>query len=228
MDNAQLIKILQRYPLFQDIKEAELKPLIEDHKFKNIRHRDKLYTAGEAAESFALVLTGAFKLVRPTPRGEDAIMYFAIPGDVIGGLVMLNDKAQYPISAVAIGNSTVIVLPRAVYRNAWMKSALVQSKLNSLLYTRMSSLQDEKANTKLPLQRRVAALLMNILDRYPQANESKLPIPLTRQEIADAVGASVESVIRCMSEMSQAGILRTEDKHIEILRTDKIAELLRD
>lgn len=228
MDTPQLIKILQRYPLFQDMKEEDLKPLLEEHKFKNILHRNKLYTAGESAESFALVLTGAFKLVRPTPRGEDAIMYFAIPGDVIGGLVMLKPNAQYPVSAVALGNSTVIVLPRAIYKNAWMQSSKIQTKLNSLLYTRMSSLQDEKANTKLPLQRRVAALLVNILDRYPQTSESKLPIPLTRQEIADAVGASVESVIRCMSEMSQDGILRTEDKHIEILRTDKIAELLRD
>lgn len=228
MDIAQLIKILQRYPLFQGMQESDLKPLLHEYKFKNIWHRDKLYTAGDSAESFALVLTGAFKLVRPTPRGEDAIMYFAIPGDVIGGLVMLNEKAIYPISAVAIGNSTVIALSRSLYRNAWMGSAVIQNKLNSLLYTRMSSLQDEKANTKLPLQRRVAALLVSILDRFPQTNESRLPIPLTRQEIADAVGASVESVIRCMSEMSQAGLLRTEDKHIEILRTDKIAELLRD
>lgn len=228
METAQLIKILHGYPLFRDLSEKELAPLLEGHRFKNVRHRDKLFTAGEAAENFALVLTGAFKLVRPTPRGEDAIMYFSLPGDVIGALVMLKPNGTYPVSSVAMGPSTVILLSRAVYKNAWMSSATVQAKLNSLLYVRMCILQDEKANAKLPLQQRIAALLLKILDRYPESDDSKLPIPLTRQEIADAVGASVESVIRCMSEMSQAGILRTEDKHIEILRTDRIAALLKD
>jgi CRP/FNR family transcriptional regulator len=154
-------------------------------------------------------------------------MYFAIPGDVIGALVMLKANANYPVSAIAMGPSTVILLSRAVYREAWMSSATVQTKLNSMLYSRMSLLQDEKANVKLPLQQRVASLLIKMLDRYPQTGDAKLPIPLTRQEIADAVGASVESVIRCMSEMSQAGIIKTEDKQIEILKTDSIIELLK-
>lgn len=228
MEITQLTKILKDYPLFQGMSEADLTPLLEGHRFKNIRHHQPLYRAGDPADSFALVLTGAFKLVRATPRGDDAIVYFATPGEVIGGLVMLKSQGGYPVSAVALGPSTCLVLPRATYLRNWVTNAGIQAKLNSALYSRMSVLQEDKANSKLSLQQRVASLLLSLLDKQPAGETNRLPIPLTRQEIADSVGSSVESVIRCMSELSQQGIIHTEDKQIEILRTDKIAELLKN
>lgn len=227
MEVNQLCKILKTYPLFQDLSLDALALLVEGHRFKNIKHHETLFTAGDEASQFAIVLTGAFKLVRPTPRGEDAIMYFATPGDVIGGLVMLKPNSRFPISAISLGASTALLLPRATYQRAWVENPQVQAKLNSMLYTRMSVLQDEKANSKLTLQQRIAVLLVKLMDRYSDGDDSKLPIPLTRQEIADSVGATVEAVIRSMSEMSQKGIIRTEDKQIEILRPDKIAEIVK-
>lgn len=228
MEIGPLIKILRDYPLFGEVSQAELAGLLDGHRFRNIRHHQNLYRAGDAAESFAIVLTGAFKLVRTTPKGEDAIVYFATPGEVIGGLVMLNAGGTYPVSAVALGPSTALAIPRATYTRAWLPNAAVQAKINSTLYSRMSVLQEDKANSKLSLQQRVASLLLAILEKQPTGEKNRLPIPLTRQEIADSVGSSVESVIRCMSELAQQGLIHTEDKQIEILRTDKIVELLKN
>lgn len=227
MEIQQLATILKGYSLFKDVGEKDLALLLEGHRFKNVRHHQALYKSGDPADSFAIVLTGAFKLVRATPRGDDAIVYFATPGELIGGLVMLKQSA-YPVSAVALGASTGLVLPRSTYMSAWISNASVQAKLNSALYSRMSVLQEDKANSKLSLQQRVAYLLLSLLDKQPATETSRLPIPLTRQEIADSVGSSVESVIRCMSDLSQQGLIHTEDKQIEILRTDKIVELLKN
>ncbi len=228
MDTSQLTKILGDYPLFVGLSEVELHPLLAGHKFRNIPHHEILYKAGDTAENFAIVLTGAFKLVRATPRGEDAIVYFATPGDVIGGLVMLKQNAVFPVSAIALGASTVLAMPKNTYLEAWISNAKVQAKLNSALYSRMSVLQESQANSKLTLQQRVAALLLNLVDKQPSTESSRIPIPLTRQEIADSVGSTVESVIRCMSDLSQQGIIQTENQQIEILRTDKIVDLLKN
>lgn len=227
METSQLAKILGEYPLFLGLNEKELHPLLEGHKFKNIRHHEALYKMGDTAESFAIVLTGAFKLVRATPRGDDAIVYFATPGEVIGALVMLKQNAIFPVSAVALGASTVLVMPRSTYLQSWISNATVQTKLNGALYSRMSVLQENKANSTLSLQKRVASLLLSLLDKQPVSDAARLPIPLTRQEIADSVGSTVESVIRCMSDLSQQGMIQTEDKQIEILRADKIVDLLK-
>lgn len=215
MDFTQLAKILRAYPLFAEIQEKDWPELLEGHRFQNLPHHEQLYSAGAEAETFAIVLTGAFKLVRPTPRGEDAIVYFATPGDVIGGLVMLKHGGRYPVSVVALGASTVLVLPRSTFARGWTRNTGIQLKLNASLFSRMCVLQDDKANAKLTLQQRIASLLLSLLDKRPPSSSTRLPIPLTRQEIADSVGSSVESVIRCMSEMVQQGIIQTEDKQIE-------------
>ncbi len=57
---------------------------------------------------------------------------------------------------------------------------------------------------------------------------SVLPIPLTRQEIADSLGATVESVIRIMSSWSQQGIIRTMDRKIEILKMSSIIDIYQE
>ncbi len=49
-----------------------------------------------------------------------------------------------------------------------------------------------------------------------------VPLPLTRKEIANTLGASVESVIRVMSEWSKQEIIETTDQQIRILKFEKI------
>ncbi len=227
MEIGHLHKALGGYPLFQGMAIDEISSLLDGHRFRNVRHHQHLYQAGEPADSFAIVLVGAFKLVRSTPKGEDTIVYFATPGEVIGGLLMQKSGGAYPISAVALGPSTALTIPKSTFVNAWQKNIQIQSKLMSTLYSRMCVLQDDKVGSKQSLQQRVAMLLLSLLDKRPDCGPNRIPIPLTRQEIADTVGASVESVIRCMSELSQQGFIQTEEKQIEILRTDKIAEILK-
>ena len=80
---------------------------------------------------------------------------------------------------------------------------------------------------KAPLQQKVASLLITLLERNPTGNGLDLPLPLTRKEIADTLGATVESVIRIMSEWSKLGIIQTTDQYIRVVKPEKIIELLK-
>ena len=65
----------------------------------------------------------------------------------------------------------------------------------------MTSMQNQRALSKSPLQAKIASLLIDLIDKQPTTvDKITIPIPLTRKEIADSVGASVESIIRIMSE----------------------------
>jgi CRP-like cAMP-binding protein len=87
-------------------------------------------------------------------------------------------------------------------------------------------MHEQKALHKAPLAQKVAREIVNLIERYGDEGETFLPIPITRQEIADSVGASVESVIRVMSDWSQNGYLKTTDQVIHVLRMDKILEVM--
>lgn len=218
------------FPLFEGLSQSEVRSLLAESRIRNHNHRGILYQIGESALTFAIVLEGAYKLVKPTAKGDDFIMYFATPGDVIAGLLMgQNREATYPITVKAIGCSRVCVIPKATFQNSWKSNAQILLRLNSLLYSRMGIMQDEKALSRAPLVQRVAWFLLKMLERRGEECEDKvIPLPLTRQEIADHLGVTVESVIRIMSQWSQSGIVTSADRLLEIKRVDQLVEILKE
>ncbi len=219
---------LASFPLFDGISSGALGEVLSGGAPRSCRHRETLYHAGDPAEGFSVVLSGAYKLIRPTPRGDDLIVYFATPGDVIGALLMGKPDSFFPVTAKAMGPSRVYSIPRSTFQRSWAANALLQQRLNAFLYTRMSLIQDEKALTRAPLNQRIAGLLLKLLERSSREDEQILPLPLTRQEIADSLGVAVESVIRVMSDWSHRGMIRTNDRQIEILRPDQVIEIVKE
>ena len=90
----------------------------------------------------------------------------------------------------------------------------------------MVALQQQKALNKAPLATKVASLLIYLADKQLNNETPNVPIPLTRKEIADSIGSTVESVIRVMSDWSKKGYISTTDQHITILKTSKMVELM--
>lgn len=224
--NKDIQKIAQ-LDLFQGATESDISSAIKGSLIKSLKHRQILYSAGDRAERFCVVVEGALKLIKPTPRGDDVIVHFATPGDVVGGLVMNqnNPNALYPITAKSMGPSVVLCIPRTTYSESWATNSKLQLRMQSLLYQRMSRIQEEKTLYRSPLQQRIAALLIGLSDKETDNDSNILSIPLTRQEIADSLGVAVESVIRVMSEWNQAGIIRTNEKYLEIVNIEHLLRL---
>lgn len=218
---------IAQFALFKDCDKSHLLKLFAGAKLQASKHRQSLYKAGDQAKRFSVVLRGAYKLVRSTPRGEDVIVYFAAPGDAIAALVMAQPMAAYPVTAVAMGPSLVLEIPRETYVSHWAHDAEIAMHLQSLLYNRMILLQDEKLFNKSPLEVKIAHLILQLIEKYSAESDGILPIPLTRREIADNLGASVESVIRIMSDWSHHNFITTTEQHIEVLEAGRIAELIR-
>lgn len=223
----QLISSLARTQLFEDRSADQIEALLAGGRERRLKHREMLFRADDLAEHFAIVVEGALKLIRPTILGNDVIMFFAAPGDVVAALIMHHAHAAYPISAVAMGPTTVITIPKSTFNTVWASDQGILQKINGVLFSRMSEMHAQKAMTKAQLPSKIARQIISLLEHFEGEGETILPIPLTRQEIADSVGASVESVIRVMSEWSQKGVIRTTDQHIEIVRMDQIVELSR-
>lgn len=204
---------------------SEIQELIRGGVATSTKHRESLFRAGESAEYVALVVLGAYKLVRHDMSGNETVMHFASPGDTVGALVMLKPDGVFPVTCVSIGASMVLKIPRATYLHSWAGNALLQQRISGFLYRRMNQIQDEKSLQRQHLSVRVAHLLLSLLEKYSAASDHVVPVPITRQELADSVGATVESVIRLMSEWSSEGILRPDSRHIEVVRLDRLVEI---
>lgn len=214
---------IHKFPIFENTGRENIGRALTNARTRVLKHREQLYRAGDVAQSFCLILEGAIKLIRHSPKGEDLIMHFALQGDLVGALLM-NQQGQtvYPISAKSMGPSKVVTIPRETYKLYWQTQVEIQNKLNALLYRRLSNIQDDKTMSTSPLRVRLANLLLRHLDK-DTVSIKPLSITLTRQEIADSLGVAVESVIRIMSEWQENGTIQKPfEKGPELINIEKL------
>lgn len=215
---------ISKFPLFQGYSRARVEELCSGGEVVHHSHRALLFEFGQPASKFGLVLQGAYKLSRITPAGEDSILYFCSPGDVIAALIMPQEKPIYPVNVHAMGPSWVLLIRREIYQQEWLKEPALISRIQGLLSSRMMRLQAQKMMQRAPLFSKIASLLLQLVAQEPDSGV-EVPIPLTRKEIADSLGVTVESVIRVMSDWEKRHWVITSDRHIRILNVEHLVSL---
>ncbi len=237
------IKKMAQFSVFHQLTNEPIRKAIQGATVKRLKNREYLYKVGDVAESFCIVLEGAMKLIRPSLKGDEVIVHIATEGDVLAAMLMCsNENLLFPVHVRAIHPSKVICIPRSTFQLHWMKDPDLLVRLNTILFQRMNNIQNDKMMFTAPLKNRIASLLIRHLsdcnasasvqvsnNDYIQA-ETELPVVsgralsvfLTRQEIADSLGVAVESVIRIMSEWTQAGVIQSKDHRIEILKINHL------
>lgn len=217
---------LSGFPLFSGFDQNTISNLCLGGEIRVNKHRDLLFQFGLPAQQFGIVLSGAYKLSRVTPSGEESVIYFALPGDVVAALIMPQQGATYPVTVRAMGNSRILLLKKDIYLQSWIKIPDLIIQIQCLLSTRMNRFQNQKVMQRAPLASKVASLLLQLVTKDSNKDELEVPLPLTRKEIADNLGVAVESVIRVMSDWDKQGYIMTLDQNIVILKPDQLVHQL--
>lgn len=216
---------LKQFELFKGFGDNVIKSLCDGGRTIFNQHREVLFSCDEEAHYFGVVLSGAYKLCRPSLGGSDSILQVVVPGDIVGALVMCNAKPIYPVTVVSMGPSRFLKIPREIYPIGWQMNGPVISRVQELLSKRMQHMHTQKVLLRSHLSVRVAQLLLDLMDSVSTDGTHLLKVPITRQEIADSLSVTVESVIRVMSPWSKEGIIQSSDQYIKILRVDRLVNI---
>jgi CRP-like cAMP-binding protein len=160
-----VISELLQFPLFRELKRDAVLQLCRGARVDIHRHHECAFQSGEPAGYFGIVLTGAYKLARVTSEGNDVIVYFSTPGDVLAALIMTKEQPVYPVSAVAMGPSRLLNIPKSTYTDLWMKDHGLVARIQNSLSNRMGHFQNQKAMVRAPLSSKIAVLLINLMDK---------------------------------------------------------------
>jgi len=229
MTQSKGIHLLKTCPYFSHLVENEFVDLLERGQLRAASRGEKLFQAGEEARFVYLILSGSSKLVRSHPDGKDRIVHFLIRGDLFGALVALQGKA-YPVTAVILEQSNVFEIPSSSFQELIQKGSPLGRILFFQMSERMRAAHDDRVNVFDSVDKRISFFLLDLLDRLEKSvgPTSRIPIPLTRQDIADRVGSTVETVIRTLSSWAEEGIISTQDRHIEIIQRPFLQSLLKN
>ena len=170
----------------------------------------EIYGEGEPADYVYKLVSGAVRTYRVLSDGRRQISAFYLPGDIFG----LELGPEHTSSAEAVVNCKVVLVRRNTLLNLAQRDADVARELLSITVRELRRAQDHTLLLIKSAQERVAAFLLDMAQR--PSNSAAVELPMSRQDIADFLGLTIETVSRTLTQMK-------DDETIQLLASRRIA-----
>src|SRR4051812_4129360 len=175
----------------------------------------EIYGEKEPAEYLYKVISGAVRTYQILADGRRQIQAFLLPGDVFG----FELDSDHTHSAEAIVDSRVLVVKRSTMEALADRDNSVARELRSLTARELQRVQRHVTLLIKTAQERVVSFLLEMADRTPGA--SSVTLPMSRQDIADYLGVTIETVSRTLSRLETAAAIELPSSRQIVLRDQK-------
>ena len=218
---------LKKIDLFKNLSDEELKELSNYITAVEFRKKDDIFTEGDAPEWFYIVSTGKVKVTKISHDGKEIILEIISPYDIFGGVAVLRNF-PYPANAVAMEDSEILKISRKNLMRLVDRFPNLMYFIALQLGDRMKSSFDTLKNIALErVEARIAALLLKLGNKVGVETREGLMIDmrLTKQDVADMVGTTVETSIRTFSKFKKDGLVMDADGKIIIKNREGLMRL---
>jgi CRP/FNR family transcriptional regulator len=178
----------------------------------HFRRADIIFSEGDSAQSFYVVTAGRVKITKMAPGGHEVILEIFGVGDPLGA-VAVYEGLPFPASATALEDTTCVLIPRQQFFALLERHPSLVRGLLLGLTTRLVEMTNRLAElTRTRVESRLARLFLKMGDQAGRtdARGFLIPTPLSRQELADLTGTTIETAIRIMSRWHKSGLVLTE------------------
>lgn len=214
--------LLRRVSLFRRLApDARTRVAAVAH-LRSYERGDLIFSEGDPGDVFIAIVTGRVKVFKSTPAGKEIILEIFGDGDPLGA-VAVYERAPFPASAVALEPTECVRIGQAAFFRLLEQDPMIVRGLLSGLTIRLAELTRRLAElTGARVDARFARLFLKLCDQIgrPERGGTFVAMPLSRQELADLTGTTIETTIRIMSRWQKEGVLHTEkDGFVVIDRT---------
>jgi CRP/FNR family nitrogen fixation transcriptional regulator len=173
----------------------------------------EIFGEDEPAEYLYQMVGGAARACKLLRDGRRQIGAFYLPGDVFG----LEAGSRHRLSAEAVCNSTVLVMKRKALVELAARDAHVAQDLWAITARELDQVQRLALTLgRKTAQERVAGFLLEMAARSPDARTAELP--MSRQDIADHLGLTIETVSRTLSQLEAAAAIDLSNARRVVMR----------
>ncbi len=222
-------RLLGASPFFAGLSDAELAQAAASFRQANYRAGEVIHRAGDPAARLSIVVAGQVKIARPTPGGQDVLLAIIGPDEHFGSLLELGD-ATYRDDASAHTDCCVLWTSAEAFHALLLRYPAAAMATLALVAARLRAAQETiEQLSAYPVDRRVAATLLALADRMGREEDGAILIDtvLSRQDLADMTGATVETVSRVLSDFRRAGLVDSGRRWIAVRDRARLSELAR-
>jgi CRP/FNR family nitrogen fixation transcriptional regulator len=196
-----------------------------DASVSNYAPGEEVVGEGDAAENYFMVVKGVFRSVKVTRDGRRQIFAFYMPGDMCG----LEPGQTYDLTIEAVNAGSMAVLSRSACRARMNRDP----QFNSAVFegaTRALALSVDHMTMvgRSSAEERLAWFLTMLRERAaaPGRHPATVELVMQRQDIADYLGLTIETVSRTFTHMKERGLIALPTtRRVEILNPAQLERL---
>jgi CRP/FNR family transcriptional regulator len=224
---SQPADLLARAPVFRRLTPDDRARVAQASRVATYPRGDVIFSEGDPAGSFYVVAAGRVKISKMTPGGNEVILEIFGVGDPLGA-VAVYEGLPFPATATALEDTTCVLIPRhEFFALLETHPSLVRGLLLGLT-TRLVELTNRLAElTRTRVEGRLARLFLKMADQTGRSDGGRtfIPTALSRQELADLTGTTIETAIRIMSRWHKQDLVHTEKNGFAIADRNALERL---
>lgn len=195
----------------------------EDKKEIVIKKGELIFKENSYPHAIYALIKGKVKISKIGEEGKEQIVRFAKDGDLIGYRALLSGE-KYRASATALTELKLCIVPKENF----LKLIETDKNLSKELLETLSKDLRKAENKMLSISQktvreRIAETLVLLYYQFGSKDSRTINIKLTRKEIGNTAGSTIETTIRTLSDLKKEGIIEFDGKDIII---NNISELI--
>ena len=206
--------------IFRNLPAKERERLASLSHDRSYAKGETIFHEGQPSDSVWLTIDGRVHLLHHQAGGRVQANCVMTPGETFCCLPAM-DGGPYPATAVAATNARVLQIPTRLFHELMGKYPQLLQESLCFFSSRLRQVEARGCLVHDPVEHRVAQALLTLQKKFGET------IPLTRQEIAELAGTTVETAIRTISRFQQEGWVRSTRGKVHLLQPDSLRQLLR-
>ncbi len=211
--------------LFADLPREELATLVSTFRRENFRKGDKLVETGDPGGSVFIIESGQVRISLGGGDGREVTLAHLNAGDCFGEMSMLDGEPR-SAAATATEDTSVLVGTRDDFMRSLEANPRIAMSLLVMMSARLRSANEIiESLSFLDVQGRVARMLLDEAEKKgTEVPEGvAVPLPYTRQEMANMVSTSRETLTRVLKNFERLKYLRLMRRKAIILNKPRLA-----
>ena len=218
--------LLQSSLFFHDLSENEIELLKKSGRKETGKRGKLLFRQGTFPKGVIWLLSGKAKIYQETPSGQRQTLYIYTDGDLLGYRQLIAEVV-HPISASLLEDSTFLHIHADVFRGLIRDSPLFARNVLSMLAREFTVWMNRMTVfTQYPVRHRLLLALLILHELYRNSDHNKTVITMTRTELSEYVGASLETVVRALNKLKAQGLVQIRGREIRLMDTAALINMI--
>lgn len=223
----ELVAILKKSLLFSGLHDEDLSSLAAIAVRRTFVKGEALFTEGEQASGFYLLVSGYIKMCRVSADGKEKVLHFVHPAETFAEAAFFGD-GTYPADARALEGGEALFLPKQGFMD--LMATKPQFALNLVISLSLALRRFVRQIEELTFADVTSRLASFLVKRAAEKSTSYggityFELGIKKGELAAQLGIAGETISRTFRKLKEEGIIELDGKNVSVLNMKKLQQL---